>query len=139
MTEDLTPDPALDPNAGQEQQRLFPEAPSDEPVWTVAHTVMGQTISFDVWRTLIKTEMVDQCDIKSSHRKAILRKTEKTLQRAVKLGLGKLNEDQMEQTRWNAFIVLVDRALGNNHLKVRADGSLCDSLIDHSGVFGKNV
>jgi hypothetical protein len=57
----------------------------------------------------------------------------------VKLGLGKLNEDQMEQTRWNAFIVLVDRALGNNHLKVRADDSLCDSLIDHSGVFGKNV
>ena len=100
---------------------------------------MGQTISFDVWRTLIKTEMVDQCDIKSSHRKAILRKTEKTLQRAVKLGLGKLNEDQMEQTRWNAFIVLVDRALGNNHLKVRADDSLCDSLIDQSGVFGKNV
>lgn len=126
----MTEETAVDPNAQQEQQRLFPDAPTDEPVWTVAHTVMGQTISFDVWRTLIKTEMVDQCDIKSNHRKAILRKTEKTLQRGVKMGLGKLNEAQMEQMRWNAFIILVDKALGSNHLKVRADDSLCDGLID---------
>lgn len=126
----MTEETAVDPNTQQEQQRLFPDAPTDEPVWTVAHAVMGQTISFDVWRTLIKTEMVDQCDIKSNHRKAILRKTEKTLQRGVKMGLGKLNEAQMEQMRWNAFIILVDKALGNNHLKVREDDSLCDGLID---------
>ncbi|MGB1159729.1 MAG: hypothetical protein ACPG40_00835 [Alphaproteobacteria bacterium] len=131
----MTEETAVDPNAQQEQQRLFPDAPTDEPVWTVAHTVMGQTISFDVWRTLIKTEMVDQCDIKSNHRKAILRKTEKTLQRGVKMGLGKLNEAQMEQMRWNAFIILVDKALGNNHLKVRADDSLCDGLIDEAEGF----
>ena len=85
----MTEDNAVDTNAPEEQQRLFPDAPTDEPVWTVAHTVMGQTISIDVWRSLIKTEMVDQCDIKSNHRKAILRKTEKTLQRGVKVRLGK--------------------------------------------------
>lgn len=128
---------AVDPTAQSEQQRLFPDAPTDEPVWTVAHTVMGQTISFDVWRSLIKAEMIDQSDIKSSHRKAILRKTEKTLQRAVKVGLGKLNDAQMEQTRWNAFIILVDRALGNNHLKIRDDEALCDSLIDAADGFQK--
>ena len=133
----MTEETAVDPNAQQEQQRLFPDAPTDEPVWTVAHTVMGQTISFDVWRSLIKTEMVDQCDIKSNHRKAILRKTEKTLQRGVKMGLGKLNAAQMEQMRWNAFIILVDKALGNNHLKVRADDALCDGLIDAAEGFKK--
>lgn len=133
----MTEETAVDPNAQQEQQRLFPDAPTDEPVWTVGYTVMGQTISFDVWRSLIKTEMVDQCDIKSNHRKAILRKTEKTLQRGVKMGLGKLNEAQMEQMRWNAFIILVDKALGNNHLKVRADDSLCDGLIDAAEGFLK--
>jgi len=133
----MTEETAVDPNAQQEPQRLFPDAPTDEPVWTVAHTVMGQTISFDVWRSLIKTEMVDQCDIKSNHRKAILRKTEKTLQRGVKMGLGKLNEAQMEQMRWNAFIILVDKALGNNHLKVRADDALCDGLIDAAEGFKK--
>ena len=133
----MTEETAVDPNAQQKQQRLFPEAPTDEPVWTVAHTVMGQTISFDVWRSLIKTEMVDQCDIKSNHRKAILRKTEKTLQRGVKMGLGKLNDAQMEQMRWNAFIILVDKALGNNHLKVRADDALCDGLIDAAEGFQK--
>lgn len=138
MTEETAAvDPALDPAAQAEQQRLFPDAPTDEPVWTVAHTVMGQTISFDVWRSLIKAEMIDQSDIKSSHRKAILRKTEKTLQRAVKVGLGKLNDAQMEQTRWNAFIILVDRALGNNHLKIRDDEALCDSLIDAADGFQK--
>ena len=136
-TEDNAVDPTLDPTAQQEPQRLFPDAPTDEPVWTVAHTVMGQSISFDVWRSLIKTEMVDQSDIKSNHRKAILRKTEKTLHRAVKIGMGKLNEAQMEQTRWNAFIILVDRALGNNHLKVRGDDSLCDALIDAADGFQK--
>ena len=133
----MTEENAVDPNAPEEQQRLFPDAPTDEPVWTVAHTVMGQTISIDVWRSLIKTEMIDQCDIKSNHRKAILRKTEKTLQRGVKLGLAKLTDAQMEQMKWNVFIVLVDRALGNNHLKVRADESLCDGLIDTTDAFQK--
>ena len=76
-------------------------------------------------------------DIKSNHRKAILRKTEKTLQRGVKLGLAKLTDAQMEQMKWNVFIVLVDRALGNNHLKVRADESLCDGLIDTTDAFQK--
>ena len=133
----MTEETAVDPNAQQEQQRLFPDAPTDEPVWTVGYKVMGQTISFDVWRSLIKTEMVDQCDIKSNHRKAILRKTEKTLQRGVKMGLGKLNDAQIEQMRWNAFIILVDKALGNNHLKVRADDALCDGLIDAAEGFQK--
>jgi len=137
MTEDMTVDPALDPTAAetQEPQRLFPDAPTDEKVWTVAHTVMGERIEFDVWRSLIKTEMVDQCDIKSNHRKAIVRKTEKTLQRAVKIGMQKLDDAQMEQTRWNAFIIMVDKALGSNHLKVRADDSLCDVLIDQADGF----
>ena len=76
--------------------------------------------------------MLDQCDTKSSHRKAILRKTEKALQRTVKAGLSRLDERQMEHVHWNAFILMVDKALGNQHLKIRTDEGLCDQLIDQA-------
>ena len=68
----------------------------------------------------------------SSHRKAILRKTEKALQRTVKAGLSRLDERQMEHVHWNAFILMVDKALGNQHLKIRTDEGLCDQLIDQA-------
>lgn len=134
MTDTPAVDPALDRTAGDEaeRQRLFPEPPSDEPVWDVTYAVGGKEITFSVWRSLIRTEMVDQTEIRSSHRKAILRKTEKALARTAKIGFHRLNEEQMEQTRWNAFIVMVANALGNNALKVRDDESLVDGLIDQS-------
>ena len=129
MTDEMTAPTAEE---AVEEQRLFPEEPTDEKVWHASHTVMGTTIELRVWRSLIAQEMIDQCDIKSSHRKAILRRTEKALVRAVKVGFDKLNEKQVEQNRWNAFIVMVDRTLGNSHLKVRNDESLIDGLIESS-------
>ena len=134
--DDLQPEPDSKPVAaeaapmGDEAQRLFPDAPSDEPVWDVTHSLMGKSLTFPVWRSLIRQEMLDQCDIKSSHRKAILRKTEKALQRTVKAGLSRLDERQMEHVHWNAFILMVDKALGKQHLKIRTDEDLCDRLID---------
>ena len=131
---DSAADPALDPATGDgaERTRLFPDPPGDEPVWDVTYGVQGKELSISVWRSLIRTEMIDQTEIRSSHRKAILRKTEKALTRAAKIGFSKLNEEQLEQTRWNAFIVMVAHALGNNALKVREDESLVDELIDQS-------
>ena len=139
MTEDdLQPEPASEPAAvdaapmGDEAQRLFPDTPSDEPAWEVTHSLLGKSLTFTVWRSLIRQEMLDQCDIKSSHRKAILRKTEKALQRTVKNGLSRLDERQMEHVHWNAFILMVDKALGNQHLKIRTNEDLCDQLIDQA-------
>ena len=137
MTDDLQPNPVSAPSAepapeAAETQRLFPDVPSDEPAWNVTYSLLGKSLTFTVWRSLIRQEMLDQCDIKSSHRKAILRKTEKALQRTVKAGLNRLVERQIEHVHWNAFILMVDKALGSQHLKVRTDEALCDRLIDQA-------
>ena len=38
----------------------------------------------------------------------------------------------MEHVHWNAFILMVDKALGKQHLKIRTDEDLCDRLIDQA-------
>ena len=58
--DDLQPKPASGPAApeaapmGDEAQRLFPDTPSDEPAWEVTHSLLGKSLTFTVWRSLIR-------------------------------------------------------------------------------------
>ena len=72
----------------------------------------------------------DQAEIKASQRKAILRATQKAVVRGNKLGLTKLSDQDVEQYKWNLFIIRVDEAIKGRHSDIRDDWEFAETIAD---------
>ena len=109
---------------------LFTPPPEGAPGWSLVQSYRDAELTLPLHRALIAAEINDQCEIKSSHRKALLRSSQKEVARAYKRGFAKLNVRALEQAKWGLFILLVDSVIGNQHLSLREDEGARDALAD---------
>jgi len=114
----------------QEFKALF-DAPADgEETWSLpVETKLGAMV-LPLVRHQIVQEIKDQAEIKASQRKAILRATQKAVVRGNKLGVAKLNDQDIEQYKWNLFIIRVDEAIKGRHAAIRDDWDLAETIAD---------
>ena len=100
------------------------ETNEDEFSWDVTVTLQGVEVVVPLKQSVIQQEVEDQISIKGSHRKAILRSTVKKFSVGLKKGVEKLSGDALKEFQWNAFILLIDDVIANQHLAMRDDPTL---------------
>lgn len=105
------------------------EAKSEEFSWDTTVTLRGIEVVVPLKQTVIKQEIEDQISIKGSHRKAILRSTIKKFTMGLKKGVENLQGDALKEFQWNAFILLIDDVIENQHLAMRADPELFEKAL----------
>ena len=116
------------PNEEKEEGALFTPPPEGSESWVKHCDYREQTLALPLHLSLIETEIVDQCTLKSSHRKAALRSTQKQLARFFKQGFHKLDSQNLEQAKWYMFVLLVNEAIADRHLTLRNDTNAMKSL-----------
>ncbi len=102
---------------------------SEEFTWDVTVTLQGAEVVVPMKETMIRQEIEDQISIKGSHRKAILRSTIKKFSMGLKKGVENLQDEALKEFQWNAFILLIDDVIANQHLTMRADSALVDKAL----------
>ena len=114
----------------QEFKALF-DAPADgEEIWNLPVDTKLGAMELPLVRHQIVQEIKDQAEIKASQRKAILRATQKAVVRGNKLGLAKLTDQDVEQYKWNLFIIRVDEAIKGRHAAIRDDWDFAETIAD---------
>ncbi len=105
------------------------EASEDEFSWNATVTLQETEVVVPLKKSVIQQEIEDQISIKGSHRKAILRSTVKKFSVGLKKGVEKLNGDALKEFQWNAFILLIDDVIANQHLAMRNDPALIEKAL----------
>ena len=111
-------------------KELFAAAEEGEEQWLLPIETKLGLFDLPLIRRQVVQEIKDQTEIKASQRKAILRATQKALVRSNKLGLNKLSDQDVEQYKWNLFIIRVDEAIDGRHADIRASGDLSETIAD---------
>ncbi|WP_419901294.1 hypothetical protein [Kiloniella sp.] len=101
----------------------------DEFSWDATVTIQGTEVVVPLKKSVIQQEIDDQISIKGSHRKAILRSTIKKFSMGLKKGVENLKGDSLKEFQWNAFILLIDEVIANQHLAMRNDPSLIEKAL----------
>ena len=97
--------------------------------WETTVTLQGVEVAVPLKKSVIQQEIDDQISIKGSHRKAILRSTIKKFSMSAKKGAEKLSGDALKEFQWNAFILLVDDVIANQHMAMRNDPALVEQAL----------
>ena len=114
----------------QELKALFATPEDGEEQWLLPIETKLGMFEIPLVRRQLVQEIKDQTEIKASQRKAILRATQKALVRGNKLGLSKLSDQDIEQYKWNLFIMRVDEAIDGRHADIRANWDLSETIAD---------
>ncbi len=105
------------------------ETNDDEFSWDTTVTLQGIEVVVPLKKSVIQQEIDDQVSIKGSHRKAILRSTIKKFSMGSKKGVENLNGDALKEFQWNAFILLIDDVIANQHMAMRNDPALVEKAL----------
>lgn len=112
----------------EEIQKLFATPADGEEAWELVVESKLGPLSLPMCQSQIVQEIKDQSEIKATHRKAILRTTQKAIVRGGKMGLDRLSAQDIEQLKWNHFIVLVDRVIDGRHQALRDDPGVAETF-----------
>ena len=107
---------------------LFATPEEGEEAWVLLVESKLGTLELPMVMSQVVQEIKDQSEIKANQRKAILRVTQKAIVRAGKMGLTALSDQQIEQYKWNNFIVKVDKAIDGKHGDVRSNPELAEEI-----------